>query len=165
MSPVPKYLYHLTNYMNIYSIIQYGLGAKIGKGIDLHLSQKDKIYFIDFDPEIYLRQSLDPLDEKQKSQLELLLRICLLISFDCKYLKFCIIKINTEDIDKTRLLRRDQDIVSGNVKSEEDFVYIYYGTIKEYDIFIYEMIDSNKIKLNISNEDSSYHNIYFKKLL
>ena len=154
MSSVPQYLYHITNSVNIYSIIQYGLGAKKGKGIDLHLSQKDKIYFIDFDPETYLRQTLYTIDEKQKLHLELLLRICTLIAFDCKYLKFCIIKINTNNIDKSRL-----------VKTEEDFIFIYYGTIEEYDISTYEMIDSNKIKFFITNEDSSYHNICFKKLL
>jgi hypothetical protein len=154
MSEVPKYLYHITNSANIYSIIQYGLGAKIGKGIDLHLSQKDKIYSIDFDPEIYFRETLYTMNETQKSQLELLLRICILIAFDSKYLKFCIIKINTDDIDKTRL-----------VKTEEDFIFIYYGKIEEYDISGYEMIDSNKIKFFIMNEDSSYHNIYFKKIL
>jgi hypothetical protein len=64
----PQYLYHLTNSVNIYSIIQYGLGAKAGRGIDLHLSQKDKIYFIDFNPEIYLYQTLIIYNDNQISQ-------------------------------------------------------------------------------------------------
>jgi hypothetical protein len=77
-----------------------------------------------------------------------------LIAFDSKYLKFYILKINTQNID-TNLL----------VKDNEDFVFIYRGIIRDYDISAYEMIDSNKIKFSVGNESSSYNNIYFKKIL
>lgn len=151
---IPKYLYHITNYENIYSIIQYGLGAKAGKGINLELAKKGKVYTIDFDPEYYLKESLMDLNNEQQNHVEFLLRICLLLTLNCTYVKFCILRINTESLELRNLF-----------KDIEEFVYIYEGIVDDYSISVYEMIDTEKINLIVSNQDSIYSKIYFKKLL
>lgn len=154
-SSQPKFLYHISNLVNFHSIMIHGLGAKKGKGIDLHLAKKGVVYLIDFDPIPFLTCSeFSQVDINTQNQLSILLRICSLIHFESVYCKFAIFKIDAKNLESI-FLKKDL----------EEFVFIYSGVIYEFEVFIYEMIDTKNIQFKISGHDVKHGTYCFHRLI
>lgn len=50
MDKTPRFLYHITHIDNLESILEFGLGAFAGKGIDQDNAKSGMVYLLEFDP-------------------------------------------------------------------------------------------------------------------
>jgi hypothetical protein len=149
---VPQYLYHITNFENLFSILQTSLGYRAGKGINQELSCKELVYMIDFDPKTYLKtQSIND------NRLDILLRICRLINYHHTFCKFVVIQIDTQQLNLNHL---HQDLL-------DPYVWFYRGTIDQYKFSVYEMIEVQQLGFQIDIQDyqTKYDQTYFRLVL
>ncbi len=140
---IPNYLYHITCKSNLESIEEYGLGARIGKGIDWKNSKQGITYFLDFDPREYLACEGNQLNDRQ---VDIVLTIVGLIMHRKNYISIAVIEVDTDDLDQ-RMLRRD-----------EPFVWVYKGIIDDFEVDCFE-VSTSKREIDESGDDQEFERL------
>jgi hypothetical protein len=125
MNSIPNKLYHITCKTNLKSIEQYGLGARVGRGIDLHQAKIGTIYFIDFNPKQFLSGQGYDLDDEQQDMILLLVGSIL---GESDFSSIAVIQVETKNIEKSNLK-----------KDKEEYVWIYNGIIYNFKSSCYEI--------------------------
>ena len=110
-----RYLYHLTKENNLNSIMEYGLGAHAGDGINLVQATFLKVYMVCFDPMPYLNGKIPNRDEERERKYIIDLICRLLLNRD-DFINLVVIKINLNQLPTERLIK--------DPHPNEKFVYI-----------------------------------------
>ncbi len=141
----PKELYHITVYDNFHSIMDLGLGAIAGKGIDWKNAKARRVYFIDFDPYSFLDGN-DNLDSEQSSNL---IDILGTILGNKNITRIALFTVESRDLYSTNL-RRD-------IKNTCDWIYdgVIHPDKLSYNIFEISYGPKNEFGL-LSDEDNLY---------
>jgi hypothetical protein len=130
-SCLPNFLYHITCKSNMESIIEKGLGAVKGKGIDWKNGQQGVTYFIDFNPNLFLSREYNQSSETNltQDQEEMVLLLVGLLMNRKNFIAVSVVKVSTNDLDITRL----------RIDPADAYVYVYNGVIKNFTYKCYEV--------------------------
>ncbi len=148
---VSRYIYHFTLLSNLKSILDTGLGAKIGKGIDLEKAKLNMVYALNFDPYVYF--DFPTLETNEQVNQDNLLRLLVhMLLGPSETQDIAILKVDTKDLSEK------------NFTSEENNnAVLYTGVIPSKYIVSYACfhlseisVDKDSIKLD--------ENLYFKDI-
>jgi hypothetical protein len=127
------YLYHITRAENINSILEYGLGAIAGNGINKELGVSGKVYSICFDPIPYIL-NINPISSDEDYEKKYIVDlICRLLMYNQLSVHIAVIKINVQMLDKFKLIK----------EPNEKYVYIYFDFINPV-AFTYDFFNVNR---------------------
>jgi len=132
-----SYLYHITRAENINSILEFGLGAVAGNGINMEQAVSNKVYTLDFDPIPFIQKTCEINDLIDAEKNYIVNLIIDLLMYRSMIVEIAVIKINTQMLDKHKLVKDNHP--------NEKFVYIYYGIIPSV-AFTYNLFLAHKSK-------------------
>lgn len=130
-----NYLYHITRAENLNSILENGLGAYAGNGINMDLAVSNKVYTLDYDPLPFILKTHPIITNIDAEKNYIVYLICNLLLYRSPIIDLAIIKINVQMLDKQKLVK--------DPHPQEKFVYIYYGVIPEV-CFTYDLLEFHK---------------------
>ena len=116
-NPIEPFVYHVTKLSNLNSILETGLGAKIGQGIDQERAKMNMSYSLNYNPYHQIYTKNQNYNKEKSSLFKLILHLCLgaLDTVD-----IAIIKIDTSSISKNFIIDKSE---------QENLVVIYKGII------------------------------------
>ena len=123
-------LYHITRQTNLESILEYGLGALCGEGINMEKGRSGNVFTIYLDPMPYI-QGYQPQTDTEREQRYIVFLICKLLMYRDEFADLTVITINANKLDQ-RLIERDPN-------PHDRLVCIYQGIISPL-VFKYQNI-------------------------
>jgi len=138
MEEIPRYLYHITHIDNLESILEYGLGAFAGKGIDLEDAKSGIVYLLEFDP-TYVIKNIE----------------CSNADIVCDIIPL----IMGMEINNFIVIQVDGDcITEGEIIRDEPLVYRFHGVIPR-ECFDYRCFSIKHTKKKQDNCCQSYYKL------